>query len=47
MPVRAAHPVAVVSTMEDEVRLRRGIGTALLLASAVWIGVFYTVLLIK
>jgi hypothetical protein len=32
--------------MEDEERLRRGIGTALLLASGMWIGVFYAVLLV-
>ncbi|HET6609236.1 MAG TPA: hypothetical protein VFG62_21360 [Rhodopila sp.] len=47
MPVRAVQPLAVACPLEDEVRLRRGIGTALLLASAVWIGIFYTVLLIK
>ena len=46
MPVRAVQPLAVACPLEDEVRLRRGIGTALLLASAVWIGIFYTVLLI-
>jgi hypothetical protein len=46
MPVRAAQSLAIARTMEDKVRLRRGIGTALLLASLVWIGVFYAVLLI-
>ena len=45
MPPRAAQTSAVARPMEDELRLRRGIGTALLLASAVWIGVVYAVLL--
>lgn len=45
MTARAAKPITVARTMEDEMRLRRGIGTALLMASAVWIGVVYAVLL--
>lgn len=46
MPARPV-PSALARPMEEELRLRRGIGTALLLASAVWIGVVYAVLLIE
>jgi hypothetical protein len=47
MPVRAAQSLVIARRMEDEARLRRGIGMALLLASLVWIGVFYAVLLLR
>ena len=47
MPVHPIQAFAVVLSADDVSRFRRGIGSGLLLASVVWIGLAYAVLLVS